>query len=200
MSLLVDTIFTYHRFPFPLQGVVYIIPRRLACACIRHTPSLHPHFTPTPPFPFTTPLCHAILQHHLARVDLSVFSQTKFLLRRKCTVLASLKSKTKLMIKGNVSFFPTAPGLEFPPGRLFQHTARGLFHLLDIHFTPQASLPQVSFGPSMPNDSLLPLCKMVAAVQREQAWKQQVRKEKSRERFKIGRDLFESLPSNSKCF
>lgn len=127
------------------------------------------------------PSATLFLQHHLSRMDLSVFPQTKFFLRSKCTILVSLKSKTKLMIKGNISSFLTAPGSEFPRGRHFQRAARGLFHLLDLHFTPQASSSTGVFhvGPSMPNDNLTPLCEVVATVQREQAWKQQVRRKKA---------------------
>lgn len=127
------------------------------------------------------PSATLFLQHHLSRMDLSVFPQTKFFLRSKCTILVSLKSKTKLMIKGNISSFLTAPGSEFPRGRHFQRAARGLFHLLDLHFTPQASSSTGVFhvGPSMPNDNLTPLCEVVVTVQREQAWKQQVRRKKA---------------------
>lgn len=85
------------------------------------------------------------------------------------------------MIKGNLSSFLTAPGSEFPPGRHFQHTARELFHLLGTHLTPQASSSPGVFhmGPSITNDNLPPLCEVVVVVQREQAWKQQVRRKKT---------------------
>lgn len=92
------------------------------------------------------------------------------------------------MIKGNVSSFLTAPGSEFPPGRHFQRTARGLFHLLDMHFTPQASSSSGVFhtGPSTPNDNLLLLCEIVVAVQREQAWEQQVKRKKAGRVSRLG--------------
>lgn len=85
------------------------------------------------------------------------------------------------MIKGNVSSFLTAPSSEFPPDRHFQCTTSGLFHQLDMHFTPQASCSPGVFHarPFMTNDNLPPLCEIVVAVQKEQAWKQQVRRKKS---------------------
>lgn len=81
--------------------------------------------------------------------------------------------------------FLTASCSEFSPGKRFQLIARELFHLLDMHFifllldmpfTPQASTSPGVFHvrSSMPSDKLPPLCEVVAAVQREQAWKQQV--------------------------
>lgn len=171
----------YHKLPCSLQGLVYIIPPRLAWACIRHTPSLHPRFTPTAPFPFTTPLCHPFFAAPSVQDGLVCFSSKQILPEKQVHNLVSLKSKTKLMIKGNISSFLTAPGSEFPRGRHFQRAARGLFHLLDLHFTPQASSSTGVFhvGPSMPNDNLPPLCEVVATVQREQAWKQQVRRKKA---------------------
>lgn len=85
-------------------------------------------------------------------------------------------------------YLPFWPGSEFPPGRHFQRTARGLFHLLDTHFTPQASSSSGVFhtGPSMPNDNLLLLCEIVAAVQREQAWEQQVKRKKAGRVSRLG--------------
>lgn len=75
----------------------------------------------------------------------------------------------KQMIKGNLPSFLTAPSSDLPPDQHFRGTARGLFHLLDMHFTPQAnsSLGVFHVGPSMPNYNLPPLCEMVAVVQGE---------------------------------
>lgn len=51
-----------------------------------------------------------------------------------------------------------------------------MFLLLDKALTPQASSSPGAFhvGTSLPSDKVPPLCQIVAAVQREQAWKQQV--------------------------
>lgn len=80
-------------------------------------------------FPFSILISHSL--HFLSqRLSATVFCgticpgwtcmvspQPKLFLRSKCMSITSLKSKLKLMIKGNRSSFLPAPGSEFPPSR-----------------------------------------------------------------------------------
>lgn len=172
-----------HELPGSLQGLVYIIPHRLAWACIRHSPFLHPPFTPPPPFAFMPPLCHPFFAAPSVQNGFVCFSSNQLLPEKQVHNLRESKIRNQANDKRKPIFL-TVPHSKFPPGRHFQLLVRGLFHLLDMHFmfhlldmhfTPQASSSPGVFhvGSPMPSDKLPPLCEIVAAVQREQAWKQQ---------------------------
>lgn len=103
--LLVDMIFMDHELPGSLQGLAHI--RKVLTDLLEPVLDI---------FPLSTLLSHPLLplfpatflppffQHHLSRIDLSVFLQTKFFLRSMYTIWASPKPKTRLMIKENASF------------------------------------------------------------------------------------------------
>lgn len=133
------------------------------------------------------------------------FSSNQVLPEKHVHNLSKSKIKTKVNDKSN-HIFLTAPHSEFPPGKPFQLIARGLFHLVDMHFmfllldmpfTPQASV--FHLGSSMPSDKLPPLCEIVAAVPRESAWKHQFGRKRAGKALRLKGTCLNAFLSNSKC-
>lgn len=98
--LLVDTTFPYHKLPCSLQGPLYIISPRPACACVTHPPSL-PVLVSHPLLHFLPRLLTAtlFLQHHLSRTASPVLFLIKSFPGSKCRILAGLKTKNQVKDK-----------------------------------------------------------------------------------------------------
>lgn len=65
------------------------------------------------------PSATLFLQHHLSRMDLSGFPQTKFFLRSKCMILVSLKSKKQANDKRKYIFLSDCPQFKVPTWQTF---------------------------------------------------------------------------------
>lgn len=115
--LLVDMIFMDHELPGSLQGLAHI--RKVLTDLLEPVLDI---------FPVSTLLSHPLLplfpatflppffQHHLSRIDLSVFLQTKFFSEKHVHNLGESKTKNQVNDKRKCIFL-SAPQSEFPPAK-----------------------------------------------------------------------------------